>query len=177
MYADHMYAPWRFKTWQGPDACCNRDDVPCGIATDQADLPELLLVLIHYWLAWMLRGFYSNSPALGIRAGFPAGFRFLGGNWVHLGGEHFVEDHYLHINGKIFWRGSSQFLVGRLPPPPPKKKKKKQASRKPCRVTDGYVMLALEGMGPGVPVLSAVDQASVMGRSVTTSNWGSLGYG
>ena len=37
--------------------------------------------------------------------GLPAGFRFFwgGGNWVHLGGgEHSVEDHYLHINGKIF---------------------------------------------------------------------------
>ena len=62
-------------------------------------------------------------------AGLPAGFRFLGGNWVHWGGEHSIEDYYLYINGIIFLGGSSQFLVGRLPPPPPQKKK--QASRKP----------------------------------------------
>ena len=40
-----------------------------------------------------------------------------GGGLGTFGGEHSVEDHYLHINGKIFGGGgSSQFLVGRLPP-------------------------------------------------------------
>ena len=35
------------------------------------------------------------------------------------GGEHSIEDHYLHINGIIFWGGVANFGWG--DPPPPKK--------------------------------------------------------
>ena len=49
-------------------------------------------------------------------------FFFGGGGRVHLGGgEHSVEDHYLHIMGIIFW-GESPFFVGGGDSPPPKKK-------------------------------------------------------
>ena len=47
-----------------------------------------------------------------IFSGLPGGFRFFfgGGGLGTFGVEHSVEDHYLHINGILFLRGSSQFL-------------------------------------------------------------------
>ena len=61
--------------------------------------------------------------------GFLEGFAFfLGGGGIgYICGEHSVEDHYLHTNGKIFVGGVANFFFGGggggVPP--------KQASRKP----------------------------------------------
>ena len=63
-------------------------------------------------------------PILRTLSGLPGGCRFFGGGGESgiFRGEHSVEDHYLHINGIIFWGGVGNF-GGILPP--------KQASRKP----------------------------------------------
>ena len=45
---------------------------------------------------------------------FAAVFAFLGESGTFRG-EHSVEDHYLHINGIIFWGGVANFFGGRPP--------------------------------------------------------------
>ena len=65
---------------------------------------------------WLMHTIYR--PALG-PPGLPVGLGgfFWGGGGGTWGGEHSIEDHYLHINGIIFWGGVANFWWGDSPPP------------------------------------------------------------